>query len=840
MKRRPGANVTTDLPSSHPRHPSFQRAEARAPQPPALFRSFWMGGYEGADHINSHGMALDLRRSNGHAGRLDEDYAALANFGIRTVRESIGWRVSTDTRGRLDLSATLRTARCARRQGLQVIWTLHHYGLPPGVSFFAEDFADRFAGFCEAVATALRDEGEETPVYQPINEISFLSWAAGTTNLIHPYQPDSPARAWELKCRLVRAAIAGCDALWSIAPDARIVHTDPVIHVVGTSGDERAAREAAALTEQQYQAWDLLSGRLEPGLGGAPRYLDVIGINYYHSNQWAWPTEERLFWHLCDPRRRPFEALLNDVWQRYGRPLFVAETGHVGMGRGPWFEDVAQAALRCQAQGVPLQGVCLYPLVDRTDWEAPSQWHRSGLWDVRGTASAHPDRPAHFARALHGPLALRLRQWQAYVPSPDAQAAEALLSHAAFPFFIHSKGPAMTTVIVFSHLRWDFVYQRPQQLLSRLAKRFSVVFVEEPVPHAQRAALERLQPCVGVEVLRPHLTGSATGFHDEHIPQLQTMLADYLKARALNDYWLWFYTPMAMPLAAGLQPGGVVYDCMDELAAFRHAPRQLLQRENALFKMADLVFTGGQSLYESKRDRHARVHCFPSSVDAAHFSRTAGGDEVHAAQAHIGGPRIGYCGVIDERVDLGLIDMLAQAHTGWEIVMVGPVVKIDPTSLPQRANIHWLGQQDYADLPALIGGWDVCMMPFALNEATRFISPTKTLEYMAADKPVVSTPIRDVVTPYGGVVAIAETPAAFVAACERALAQTPEQRARDAAARAAIVASTSWDSTAMRMAEMIEAEATRKPQPERETADQAPAPIASAEAPTSLPNSAVA
>ncbi|MGJ7492896.1 glycosyltransferase [Variovorax sp. ZT4R33] len=800
------------------------------------FRSFWMGGYEGADHLNSHGMALNLRRSNGHVGRLDEDHAALAPFGIRTIRESIGWRASTDARGRLDLSAALRTARSARRHGLQVIWTLHHYGLPPGVDFFAEDFAHRFADFCGAVARALKRDGESAPVYQPINEISFLSWAAGTTNLVHPYQPGPAARGWELKCRLARAAIAGCDALWSVAPNARIVHTDPVIHVVGEHADERAMRDAAALVEQQYQGWDLLSGRLEPGLGGAPRYLDLLGINYYHSNQWAWPSEERLFWHLSDPRRRPFDALLDDVWQRYRRPLFVAETGHVGIGRTPWFEDIAQAVLRAQARGVPLHGVCLYPLVDRTDWETPSQWHRSGLWDVRGAARAHPDDTAALPRVLHAPLAQRLRQWQAHVPAPDAAAADALVSDPAFPFSIHSTGPAMTTLIVFSHLRWDFVYQRPQQLLSRLAKRFSVVFVEEPVPHAERAALERLQPCVGVEVLRPHLTGSAPGFHDDHIPQLQAMLADHLKARAMNDYWLWFYTPMAMPLAAGLHPGGVIYDCMDELAAFRHAPRQLLQRENALFKMADLVFTGGQSLYESKRDRHPRVHCFPSSVDAAHFSKGVDGDTMHAAQAHIGGPRIGYCGVIDERVDLGLIDALSQAHDDWEIVMVGPVVKIDPASLPQRGNIHWLGQQDYADLPALIAGWDVCLMPFALNEATRFISPTKTLEYMAAGKPVVSTPIRDVVTPYAGIVAIADTPDAFVAACEQALAQTPEQRAQAEAAWAAVVAGTSWDGTAAAMVALIEAQAQGKPRTERETADQTLTPTA----PTVLPTSAVA
>ena len=362
----------------------------------------------------------------------------------------------------------------------------------------------------------------------------------------------------------------------------------------------------------------------------------------------------------------------------------------------------------------------------------------------------------------------------------------------------------MTTLIVFSHLRWNFVYQRPQQLLSRLARRFPVVFLEEPMQGAAADTLECLYPCAGVEVLRPHLHGGASGFHDDHIPTLRMLLAHHLETHAINDYWLWFYTPMAMPLATGLPAGGVVYDCMDELAAFRHAPRQLLQRENALFRQADLVFAGGQSLYESKRDRHAAVHCLPSSVDAAHFAPVAGAAARAPATGRADAPRIGYYGVIDERMDLELIDALARARPDWDIVMVGPVVKIDPASLPRSANLHWLGQRDYAELPALVAGWDVCMMPFALNEATRFISPTKTLEYLAADKPVVSTPIRDVVEPYAGVVAIAATPAEFVAACERALARTPGERRADADARTSVVAGTSWDKTAARMAELID------------------------------------
>ncbi|VWX63321.1 Protoporphyrinogen oxidase (fragment) [Burkholderiales bacterium 8X] len=372
----------------------------------------------------------------------------------------------------------------------------------------------------------------------------------------------------------------------------------------------------------------------------------------------------------------------------------------------------------------------------------------------------------------------------------------------------------MIHLIVFSHLRWDFVYQRPQHLLSRLASHFEVVVLEEPIPHAKEDRLERIDPAPNVRVLRPHLTGEAHGFHDEHIPKLRQLLEAYVAEEAIEDYWTWYYTPMALPLAAGLDPLGTVYDCMDELSAFRHAPKQLLQRESALLKEADLVFTGGASLYEAKCGRHPDVHCFPSSVDAAHFSRAGrplpANDEEHPAQAHVGRPRLGFFGVIDERIDLDLIAAIADARPEWQLIMVGPVVKIDPASLPQRQNIQWLGQRSYAELPDLVAGWDVCLLPFALNESTRFISPTKTLEYLAADRPAVSTPIHDVVRGYTGVVSIAGDHQGFIDACQAALDQSPEERARSSMARAEVVAATSWDRTAASMtALMRDAQARR-------------------------------
>jgi UDP-galactopyranose mutase len=360
----------------------------------------------------------------------------------------------------------------------------------------------------------------------------------------------------------------------------------------------------------------------------------------------------------------------------------------------------------------------------------------------------------------------------------------------------------MPTIVVFSHLRWDFVFQRPQHLLTRLAKHYPVLFVEEPTYDDARPFMETSSPAPNLTVCRAHTQVSSGGFHDDQIPLLQPMLADLVPPGERPI--VWFYTPMALPLLQGLNPSLVVYDCMDELASFKNPPKQLLQRETALLNLADLVFAGGPSLYEAKRTRHPSVHCFPSSVDVAHFGRALDRESSHPAQNDIPRPRLGFYGVIDERFDTGLVQALAAAHPQWHIVLAGPVLKIDKASLPRRPNIHYMGQQAYEDLPRFLAGWDVCLLPFALNEATRFISPTKVLEYMAAELPIVSTPIADVAKPYGDVVAIAEGPREFVTACEAALAMEPDQRAAVREAMREVVAATSWDATASQMRELLE------------------------------------
>ena len=359
-------------------------------------------------------------------------------------------------------------------------------------------------------------------------------------------------------------------------------------------------------------------------------------------------------------------------------------------------------------------------------------------------------------------------------------------------------------LICFSHLRWNFVFQRPQHLLTRCAKTRRVFYVEEPVFHegSSAATLElTLDPSTGVHVVVPRLPQDTSEAQRE---RLQAQLMEQLvEEQDLRQYVIWFYTPMALPIAQRLKPRARVYDCMDELSGFKNAPKQLLARESQLLAVADVVFTGGHALFEAKRHLHANIHPFPSSVDAAHFGKARKAPAEPADQAPIARPRLGFFGVIDERMDLTLLEGVARARPQWQLILLGPVVKVDPAELPRLPNIHYLGSKAYQDLPDYIAGWDVALLPFAKNDATRFISPTKTPEYLAAGKPVVSTSIRDVVRPYSvqGVVRIADTPPDFVAACEAAMSESPDKSLRRADA---ILSRMSWDATWQEMQALID------------------------------------
>jgi glycosyltransferase involved in cell wall biosynthesis len=360
-----------------------------------------------------------------------------------------------------------------------------------------------------------------------------------------------------------------------------------------------------------------------------------------------------------------------------------------------------------------------------------------------------------------------------------------------------------TDVLCLSHLRWNFVFQRPNHLMIRAAREQRVFFIEEPVETAGVPGLDITCPVADLPNLAVVVPRLAAGLSPDDARRQHRALLDLLALEhAIVRPILWFYTPMALEVARHLDASLVVYDCMDELSQFASAPPALRAFEAELFARADVVFTGGQSLYEAKRGQHANVHAFPSSVDVAHFARGRRSNADPVDQQEIAHPRVGFFGVIDERLDTRLLAELARLRPDLHLVMIGPVVKIDPATLPQAPNLHWLGGKTYDELPSYIGGWDAAMMPFARNAATEFISPTKTLEFIAAGKPVVSTAIRDVVRPYGhhGLVRIADDALGFSRALTAALAEPAGARLL---AFDAMLAGTSWDRTWSSMRQLL-------------------------------------
>jgi glycosyltransferase involved in cell wall biosynthesis len=346
----------------------------------------------------------------------------------------------------------------------------------------------------------------------------------------------------------------------------------------------------------------------------------------------------------------------------------------------------------------------------------------------------------------------------------NRQLNPATVNHSATSFPVDD----VQDLICFSHLRWNFVYQRPQHLLNRATKNYRVWFIEEPI-WGEQMKLTRCHQTDRLTVLVPHLPH---GTKPAEAIRLQRQLIDtFMANERINNFIAWYYTPMALLFSDHLTPRLTVYDCMDELSAFWGAPPQLLEEEKRLMEQANIVFTGGHSLYEAKCTRHPHVFAFPSSIDFSHFSIARQPQPDPIDQHALPRPRIGFSGVIDERFDYELLRELAQRRPQWQFMLLGPIVKINPAILPHNSNVHYLGMKSYKDLPAYFSNWDVAMLPFALNNSTRFISPTKTPEYLAAGLPVVSTPIRDVVRTYGNAdfVQIADSASAFESAIETAL-----------------------------------------------------------------------
>lgn len=359
-------------------------------------------------------------------------------------------------------------------------------------------------------------------------------------------------------------------------------------------------------------------------------------------------------------------------------------------------------------------------------------------------------------------------------------------------------------LICFSHIRWNFVYQRPQHLLNRYAINNRVFVMEEPVFEADKDFYEISKPSEtsNLWVVVLHVAKDTTVEKRNHT--LKALLDSCMYTNHINKYILWYYSPMALAYSNHLHPSLIIYDCMDELSAFKFAPPELKKMEADLLSCANLVFTGGYSLYEAKKHLHPNIHPFPSSIDKSHFAKARNFTEDPVGQAGIPHPRFGFYGVIDERFHISLIDELSSLRPDWHFVLIGPVIKIDPATLPQKPNIHYIGSKDYKELPAYLSGWDIAILPFELNESTKYISPTKTPEYLAGGKPVISTSIRDVVSPYGkqGLVYIADNATEFIEAGEAILKTKNKEEWLEKVDN--FLANISWNKTWSKMSVLIE------------------------------------
>lgn len=542
-----------------------------------------MAGFEAADHRNSRGEPVAMLDLTGHATAHAANYARLAALGIRVVRESIGWsRAERD--GRFDFSCALRRAEAARNAGITVIWTLWHYGVPDDVDLLDERIIDRFAAFAHAAAVALRDPSIPQPILCPVNEISFLAWAVCESAFIHPHRgapgAASSAGGFTLKRRLVRAALAGCDAIRAAMPDARLLHIDPLVHIVAPAGEASRATEAAHARMFQFQAWDMLAGRLEPELGGAPRYVDYIGVNYYHANQFEIGTDRRLHWHLRDPRRMPFRALLQETYARYRRPLLIAETSHFGIGRGRWLADITREVKHAMREGVDIQGLCLYPIVDRPDWEALAHWHHSGLWDrcTGRDGASHARLNLPYLRALR---------------------------HAQHAFGDHARARSAAVgntyaLIVFAAGSWSNMPERQRATIAALARAWTIIVVERGV----ESDPSRPAPPSPVVVVNPRAGASDDDAHDDGAAAAVDRVLAELASRRITAYGAWLHTPLALPMLEHLSPDVVAYTPFEASEAGECADPRSTQRDSALRRIADIVG-------EVSRPAIERARCLP-------------------------------------------------------------------------------------------------------------------------------------------------------------------------------------------------------------------------------------
>ena len=834
--------------------PQPSRGHPLDPLPP-VGRTF-LAGFE-STYLPS--ADVDVLELTGHDEHWATDLADVLGTGVRHLRYPLRWQHIERVPGVFDWAATDAVLGLLHDRGaVPVLDLVHHTSYP---AWLTDGFRDaRFGPAFVRYAVAVAERYPWIPAYTLFNEPFATLFLAGHQALWPPYD-RGVAGFRRLLLSVLPAVSEVAQAYRTLLPAAHHVWVDTAEHHAGTG---RGADYAALANDRRHAVLDIALGRdldpARPFLGelladdGArllevpPLRVDVLGLDYYCHSEWFFDDHRG---HAPSPTPVGFAAVAEVYWERYGLPLLLSETNLRGLpsDRITWLRYMLEQYEATLDRGLPLHGFCWFPHVDSTDWDsllarpagradpvgvlslAPggSREHTdfSRVWTDAARGLPVADIPAvRFQPPCDAQLAgvvATLSHWPWVDPKPT-QAVHALVTdtwdHPTDRHRQEATMPATTArrarqsdLVVLSHLRWSWVWQRPQHLVSRLAAERAAAgartwFVEEPLVGDVAEPVLRLEDAGDVTrvilvlplALSPEARSEAhpldRGFEDPAAARFYGELLADLLAEHTTAPDVWLYTPMALDVAQPLNPGRLIYDVMDDLASFKDAPDGLVLRQRRLLSDADIVFTGGPSLHRSVlRQRSRRVHLFRSGVETTHFAFSRGLRQPHER------PVAGYVGVIDERLDLPLLTQLAELLPDWTLRIVGPVAKIDVASLPTAPNIEYPGMTAYEDLPRVMAGFDVALMPFALNEATRSISPTKTLEYLAAGLPVVSTRVPDVVDDYSDVVHLADDGAGFAAACRTVL--DSDVRARDRRA-APLHARQEWDHIATAMTQLLD------------------------------------
>jgi beta-glucosidase/6-phospho-beta-glucosidase/beta-galactosidase/glycosyltransferase involved in cell wall biosynthesis len=780
-------------------------------------------------------------------------------FGIKNLRYSFPWHRIEAQRGEFDWASSDERMAEFEKLGITPMIDIMHFGTPLWLKQAVGDpeFPEALEHFTDAIVTRYR---HFVKTWCPFNEPLVSALFSGDFGFWPPHQ-----RKWRgympVLSRIVQATNRAIRAIRRAQPEAIVLLCDAA--EAYKSRDKELAGEVARRNLRRFLVMDLLTGRLDHnhplyswltayGMSELdiewfktnPQAPDVLGLDYYAHSDWQLATIPGggVRQHRAD-NPIGLHGVASAYWRRYGIPMMLTETSIEGqaINREIWLESNVEQIRRLREEGVPMLGFIWWPLLDQIDWDG-ALTHRIGKIHEVGLMHLSRQQDGSLKRAPT-PLAKLFREFVESkeervgkletINYPSLEAGEEQLPPVgewiqpiAKPQSVKNLKTDIADdsivvleptqersldaygIVVFSHLRWGFVWQRPQQFLSRFAKKHNVLFIEEPffdLPDGAESRIDYHRVMPNVTVVTPHCDASWN-----RNPKLPGKLRQWAKEAIdhMNDDGrfdkpvLWYYSPMDASWSLGhFENHGIIYDCMDELSQFSGAPPQLVANEARLIDHADVVFTGGYELWLKKRQQHGNVHFFGCGVEFDHFSKAMTDETTIPPDIDfMNRPILGWFGVVDERVDYAMVGEMSRMRPDWSFAMVGPVVKVDPNLLPHSPNLFWMGGRDYQVLPNYCKAFDICMMPFAINAATQYINPTKALEYLATGRPVIGTPVKDVVRQYKDTVSVVKTAAEFVAEAERLLKNPDPDRVQRGIEKAR---QNSWENIVKRMQELI-------------------------------------